>query len=173
MSKRWMSSVDRAQREVLPLHLALYHAARDYPGGIKAVAAVYGLTASTLQHRLSPGPTHQHHHIRIDDLEAVLGATRDTRILDSLGELAGGCLWVCPVERRLSPRETDQRDVLEHLASLHQHLGEMIESVRTSLDDGVVDEHERAELRKRARQTMEAVLSLELAATGGMEVEHG
>ncbi len=57
MSKRWLSSVDRAQREVLPLHLALYHAAREYPGGVKAVAAVYGLNPNTLQHKLNPAET--------------------------------------------------------------------------------------------------------------------
>lgn len=171
MSRRWLSSQDRAQREVLPLNLALYHAAREHPGGVKAVAAIYGLNATTLQHKLSPSqPTHI---ANLDDLEAVLGATRDPRILDSLGELAGGCLWVCPIERRQQPREADQRDVLEHLATLHERLGEMIGSVRTSLEDGVVDDHERAELRKRARQTMEAVLSLELAATGAGEVHDG
>lgn len=171
MSKRWTSSADRAQREVLPLNLALYHAAREYPGGVKAVAAIYGLNASTLQHKLSP--TQDTHTANIDDLEAVLGATRDPRILDSIGEIAGGALWVAPVERRLAPRPSEQLDALEALATLHERLGEMITSVRTSIEDGVVDERERAELRKRARQTMEAVLSLELAAGGVGEADHG
>lgn len=171
MSRRWLSSQERAQREVLPLNLALYHAAREYPGGVKAVAAIYGLNATTLQHKLSP--THDTHRANIDDIEAVLGATHDPRILDSIGEIAGGCLWVCPVERRVAPRPGEQLDVLEHLSTLHDRLGDMISSVRTSLEDGVVDEHERAELRKRARQTMEAVLALEMAANGAGEVAHG
>ena len=164
MSRRWLSSQERAQREVLPLNLALYHAAREYPGGVKAVAACYGLNPTTLQHKLSP--TQATHIANIDDLEAVLGATRDPRILDSLGELAGGCLWLCPVERRVQPRPPEQREVLEVIATLHDRLGEMIAAVSDSLDDGIVDEHEHAELRKRARQTREAVLALEMAATG-------
>lgn len=171
MSKRWPTSLDRAEREVLPLNLSLYHAARDYPGGVKAVAAVHGLNATTLQHKLSP--TQPSHTPNIFDLEAILDTTRDTRILDSLGEIAGGCLWVCPLERRESPRSCEQRDVLDHLATIHERLGEMITSVRNSIEDGVVDDHERAELRKRARQTMEAVLTLELAAAGLGEVSHG
>jgi hypothetical protein len=162
MSKRWPTSLERAQREVLPLHLALYHAARAYPGGTKAVAAVHGINATTLQHKLSP--THEHHRANIDDLEAVLAATRDPRILDSIGEIAGGCLWVCPVDRRHASRDDDQRDVLETLASLHERLGEMITSVRTSLEDGIVDEREQAELRLRARRLMETVLVLEQSA---------
>lgn len=171
MSKRWMSSQDRAQREVLPLHLSLYHAARDYPGGIKAVAAVHGLNPTTLQHKLSP--THEPHRANIDDLEAVLSVTHDFRILDSLGEMAGGCVWVCPIERRKASRDDDQRDVLETLSTLHERLGEMITSVRTSLDDGVVDEREQAELRLRTRRLLETVLVLELAANQAGEEDDG
>lgn len=54
MSRIALSSVERAQREVLPLDLALYHAARDYPGGAAAIAATTGRNATTLQHKLSP-----------------------------------------------------------------------------------------------------------------------
>lgn len=171
MSKRWPTSLDRAQREVLPLHLSLYHAARDHQGGIKAVAAVHGLNPTTLQHKLSP--THEPHRANIDDLEAVLAVTRDPRILDSLGEIAGGCLWVCPVERRQAARDSDQRDVLETLANLHERLGEMISSVRSSIHDGVVDEREQAELRLRTRRLLETVLVLELAATGTGDEDDG
>lgn len=171
MSKRWLSSTERAQREVLPLHLSLYHAAREYPGGIKAVAAVHGLNPTTLQHKLSP--THEPHRANIDDLEAVLAATHDTRILDSLGEIAGGCIWVCPVERRAASRDDDTRDVLETIATLHERLGEMITSVRTSLEDGIVDEREQAELRLRTRRMLETVLVLELSATRQGDEVHG
>lgn len=171
MSKRWPTSKERAEREVLPLNLSLYHAARDYTGGIKAVAAVHGLNPTTLQHKLSP--THEPHKPGIDDLEAVLSVTRDPRILDSLGEIAGGCLWVTAVERRAVPRDTDHLDVLETLASLHDRLGEMITSVRTSLDDGIVDQREQAELRLRARRLMETVLLLEIAAKGAGAEYHG
>ena len=38
MSRIALSSLERAQREILPLDLALYHAARDYPGGAAAIA---------------------------------------------------------------------------------------------------------------------------------------
>lgn len=170
MSKRFLTSRERAEREVLPLNLALYHSARDYPGGIKAVAAVHGLNPTTLQHKLSP--THEPHRPNIDDLEAVLSTTRDPRILDSIGEMAGGCVWVCPLERRSTAREY-QIDVLETLAVLHDRLGEMIGSVRTSIKDGVVDEREQAELRLRTRRLLETVLSLELAAVNVGDEDDG
>lgn len=156
MSKRWPTSLDRAEREVLPLGLALYHAARDYQGGIKAVAAVHGLNATTLQHKLSP--THEPHRPNLDDLEAVLAVTQDSRILDSLGEIAGGCLWVHPEALR---DDEPMGSVLATIADLHGKLGEMIDSVSVSLADGVVDEREQAELRQRTRRVLELVLGLE------------
>jgi len=52
MSRVVLSCVDRAQREVLTLELALYHAARDYPGGAAAIAATTGRNATTLQQKL-------------------------------------------------------------------------------------------------------------------------
>lgn len=160
MSRKFPTSVERAQREVLPLDLALYHAAREYRGGAKAIAAIYGLNATTLQHRLSP--THESHRIDLDSLEAVLCATQDDRILDAVGELAGGALWVRPDNYRGS----GTFDLIEVIAVLHDQLGEMLASVASTTRDGVVDTAERAELRKRARRLMQAVLGLELAAHG-------
>ncbi|RAH37429.1 phage regulatory CII family protein [Halomonas sp. SL1] len=167
MSRGWPTSVDRAKREVLPLPLALYHAAREYTGGVKAVAAVYGLNPTTLQHKLSP--THQPHTPNIADLEAVLGATQDDRILDAIGEIAGGAIWLRP---DACQAETSF-DLIEVIGTLHDQLGEMLNSVSETTRDGIVDDRERAELRKRARQLMQAVLALELSAAGIGEVEHG
>lgn len=78
MSRVVLSCVDRAQREVLTLELALYHAARDYPGGAAAIAATTGRNATTLQHKLSP--THPSHTINIQEFGEILELTKDRRI---------------------------------------------------------------------------------------------
>lgn len=167
MSRGWPTSRDRAQREVLPLNLALYHSAREHAGGVQAIAAVFGLNPTTLQHKLSP--TQPTHIPNILDLEAVLTTTQDDRILDAIGELAGGALWVRPDACRA---ETDH-GLIRIIAQLHDELGQMLDSVSTTTSDGIVDEHERAELRKRARHLMQAVLALELAAEQIGEGRHG
>ncbi len=167
MSRGWPTSVDRANREVLPLNLALYHAAREYPGGVKAIAATFGLNPTTLQHKLSP--TQPTHVPNLNDLEAVLGATQDDRILDAIGEIAEGALWIRP---DACQAETTA-DLIAVIGVLHDRLGEMLNSVSTTTRDGIVDAQERAELRKRARQLMQAVLAMELAANGIGEVSHG
>lgn len=159
MSKRWPTSVDRAQREVLPLNLSLYHAARDYPGGAKAIAATFGLNATTLQHRLSP--THEPHRIDLDSLEAVLGATQDERILDSVGELAGGCIWVYPCPRHA---EGPIAGMMGSVAELQRRVAATVTTISESLADGVIHPHEARELHKRVRDLMAAALAVEQAA---------
>lgn len=159
MSKRWPTSKERAEREVLPLHLALYHAARDYPGGIKAVAATYGLNPTTLQHKLSP--THEPHRPALEDLEAVLSVTEDTRILDSIGEVAGGCIWVYPCPRHA---EGPMVGMMASVAELQRRVSDTVTTISESLEDGVIHPHEARELHKRVRELMAAALSIEVAA---------
>lgn len=159
MGKQWMSSRERASTEVLPLNLSLYHAARDYPGGIKAVAAVHGLNPTTLQHKLSP--THEPHKANIDDLEAVLSTTLDPRVLDSLGEIGGGAIWVIPAD--LADDEPEL-GMLGSITQLQEGVSEMLRSLTESLKDKILDVHESRELSLRVRRLMSYVLAVELAA---------
>lgn len=159
MGKQWMSSRERASTEVLPLNLSLYHAARDYPGGIKAVAAVHGLNSTTLQHKLSP--THEPHKANIDDLEAVLSTTLDPRVLDSLGEIAGGAIWVRPQQ---ATQQIPELGMLGSLKQLHREVAEVVETLSDSLDDQVIDIVEAKKLDLRIRRLLGAVLAVEKAA---------
>jgi hypothetical protein len=91
MSRIALSSLERAQREILPLDLALYHAAREYPGGAAAIAATTGRNPTTLQHKLSP--THPSHSINIQEFGEILELTKDRRILDAVHALVGDTIW--------------------------------------------------------------------------------
>ena len=91
MSRIALSSLERAQREILPLDLALYHAARDYPGGAAAIAATTGRNPTTLQHKLSP--THPSHAVNIQEFGEILELTKDRRILDAVHALVGDTVW--------------------------------------------------------------------------------
>jgi hypothetical protein len=168
MSKRWPSSKERAQREVLPLSLALYHAARDYQGGIKAVAVTFGLNPITLQHKLSP--THEPHKPNLEDLEAVLSVTRDERIMDSIGEMAGGGIWVAPCS---ATSETPMQGMMATLSVMQDRVAEMVRTLSESLEDGVISPLEAAELHLRVRRLMGAALAIEAAADQYAEARHG
>lgn len=143
MSKVWLSSQERAEREILPLNLALYHAARDYPGGGKAIAAVYGLPATTLQHKLNPNA--DAHRLTIDDLEHVLEATRDPRILDSLLSLIPGAHWF---EYQEAEGGCSEQQLMESVANLSSQVSNLLTRISEHRRDGTYHEHEKAELEK-------------------------
>lgn len=159
MSKIWLSSKERAEREILPLNLSLYHAARDYPGGGKAIAAIYGLPATTLQHSLNPNA--DAHRLSIDDLEHVLEATRDPRILDSLLALVPGAHWF---EYQEATDDCSEQLLMESVAKLSTQVACLLTRISEHRRDGVYHDHEVAELRKLKFQLFGSIKSLVVAA---------
>ncbi|UQI38832.1 phage regulatory CII family protein [Vreelandella venusta] len=169
MSKRWPTSKDRAEREILPLNLSLYHAARDYPGGGKAIAAIYGVPATTLQHSLNPNA--EAHKLSLDDLEYVLEATRDPRILDSLLSLVPNAHWF---EYDEESSECSEQQLLNYVANLSSQVSEMITRISEHRRDGVYHDHEKAELEKLKCQLIGSVQALLVSAQRfDGEVRHG
>lgn len=169
MSKRWPTSRDRAEREILPLNLALYHAARDYPGGGKAIAAIYGLPATTLQHRLNPNA--ETHRLTIDDLEHVLEATRDPRILDSLLAMVPDAHWF---EYQETLDASCDEHLMESVATLSTRVSELLCSISDHRRDGVYTERERSELQKLKGQLIGSIQALLVNAQRfDSEVGHG
>lgn len=174
MSRAPMSCTERAQRELLPLELSLYHAARDYPGGATAIAAVFGRNPTTLQHKLSP--TNTTHHLNPQDITEVVEVTRDPRIVDSVIEAYGDAAWV------------DLRGWLDAFGS-GQSLGSILAGVGETLrtqsgltdevakslgNDGRIDGAELARCKLHLRRTMGALLALEHALERDAQgVAHG
>ncbi|MFS8175001.1 phage regulatory CII family protein [Vreelandella titanicae] len=169
MSKRWPTSRDRAEREILPLNLSMYHAARDYPGGGKAIAAIYGVPATTLQHRLNPNA--EAHKLSLDDLEYVLEATRDPRILDSLLALVPGAHWF---EYQEATDDCSEQQLMESVAKLSTQVACLLTRISEHRSDGVYHEHEVAELKKLKCQLFGAVQAVLVCAQHFEgEADHG
>lgn len=155
MSRSRFCSTERARRTLLTLPQALHHAARDYPGGATAIAAVDGDTnPTTLNHKLSL--TNTTHTPNIRDLELILDLTRDPRIVDAILHPIG---WVGVDVSDL--RETDTpkallagiSEMLSRESSLTMHLSK-------SLDDGELDDDELAEFELLAERLVQAVFKL-------------
>lgn len=162
MSRAVLSCTERAKREVLPLALALYHASRDYPGGAKAIAAIYGRNATTLQHKLSP--TQPTHAANPDDIEEVTTATRDGRILDSMVEAFGDACWIDL--RELTEGQTlgtqSVSSVLNATSGALDKQSLLMREVSASLaNDGRIDQQELARCKLQLRNSMAALMLLE------------
>lgn len=167
MSRSRFCSTERARRTLLTLPQALHHAARDYPGGATAIAAVDGDTnPTTLNHKLSL--TNTTHTPNIRDLELILDLTRDPRIVDAILHPIG---WVGVDVSDL--RETDTpkallagiSEMLSRESSLTMHLSK-------SLDDGELDDDELAEFELLAERLVQAVFKLGAAVRRANQEVH-
>ena len=155
MSRIALSSVERAQREVLPLDLALYHAARDYPGGAAAIAATTGRNATTLQHKLSP--THPSHTVNIQEFGEILELTKDRRILDAVHALVGDTIW-----QELSGAYTEDmpETLTMGIAVFFRQVADLSETWARNIGDGKVDDHELAEIQQLVFRGIQGLLGM-------------
>ena len=155
MSRIALSSVERAKREVLPLDLALFHAARDYPGGAAAIAATTGRNPTTLQHKLSP--THPSHSVNVQEFGEILELTKDRRILDAVHALVGDTIW-----QELA--ETYTNDMPETLttgiAMYFRRVADLADTWAKSIGDGVVTDAELAEIHQQVFRGIQGLLGL-------------
>ncbi len=155
MSRIALSCTQRAQREILPLDLALYHAARDYPGGAAAIAATTGRNSTTLQHKLSP--THPSHTVNVQEFAEILELTKDRRILDAVHALVGDTIW-----QELSESYTaDMPETLTTgIAMYFRQVADFAETWAKSIGDGVVCDSELAEIRLQVFRGIQGLLGL-------------
>ena len=161
MSRKVFGSLERAEREILPLPLALYHAVNKYPGGAAAIAATVGRNPTTLQHKLSPTATG--HTVNVDELAEILSLTRDPRAMDSLCDAFGDAAWV-DLRELLQGFEGDQTlaGVLAAVGDTLQRQSALTRSIAQHLaDDGHIDKQELAECKLHLRRTQGALLALE------------
>ncbi len=150
---------------VLSLRQALYRAGRDYHGGITALAHDLGMDLDSLQKKLKlneerrwPTP---------DEMEEIVGATKDPRLLDAFNR-AAGVVWYRPVPVNTTP---------EALAALADKLEKESKYVR-SLHEGVEDNrwqpHEVAELEFHTNEVIRILLGILAGARSAMEgQQHG
>jgi hypothetical protein len=155
MSRASSSCVDRAKREVLPLDLALYHAARDYPGGAAAIAATTGRNPTTLQHKLSP--THPTHSVNIQEFGEILELTKDRRILDAVHALVGDTMW-----QELAEMYTDDMPatLTEGIPTYLRQVAGFTETWAKSISDGLVDDAELAAIRLQVFRGVQGLLAM-------------
>lgn len=155
MSRIALSCVDRAQREILTLELALYHAARDYPGGAAAIAATTGRNPTTLQHKLSP--THPSHVVNVQEFGEILELTKDRRILDAVHALVGDTIW-----QDLAVAYTDDmpETLTVGIAMFLRQVADLADTWAKSIGDGVVTDRELAEIKLQVFRGIQGLLGM-------------
>lgn len=154
MGRARFGQAERARRTLLTLPQALYHAANDYPGGATALAAIDGTNATTLSHKLSL--TNNTHTPNIRDLNLILDATRDPRIVEAILQPIG---WVGIDVSEL--RETDTpKALLAGISEMLSREGELTQHLSESLDDDDLNDDELAKYEALTERLVQAVFKL-------------
>lgn len=145
---------------VLSIRQALYRAGRDYRGGVTGLALDLGMDLDALQKKLKfdfearwPTP---------DELEEVIGATQDPRLLDALMRPAGA-VWFKP-----APVAATQ-DAFQAVGESLKAKGEFVSSIHAGLADKKWQPHEVALLEHHGNEVIRAVLGIMAGARAAME----
>lgn len=145
---------------VLSLRQALYRAGRDYKGGLTALAHDLGMDLETLQKKLKL--TEERRWPTPDELEEIIGATQDPRLLDAVNRPAG-VVWFKP-----TPVPATQ-DALKAVGELLQKEGEFVGSLHSGAADNVWQPYEVALLEHHGNEVIRAVLGIMAGARAAME----
>lgn len=132
----------------LLLEQALHRAAKAYPGGVAALAGMFGRNPHTLQNQLNPT---QGYPPNIEILEEVLSATKSPLILDAIGRQAGVIWLEAGIDKQLGDTA-----MLERITALSVKVGQLCQSVNDSLLDGQVTPEELEMLEQNARELAQA-----------------
>ncbi len=150
---------------VLNIRQALYRSGRDYHGGLTRLALDLAMDLDSLQKKLKldfegrwPTP---------DELEEIIGATQDSRLLDALMRPAGA-VWFKPKPVAAT------RDALKAVGELLQKEGAFVGSLHDGAADNVWQPHEVATLKHHGHEVIRAVLGIIAGAEQAMEgSQHG
>lgn len=126
-----MSPIEqRIKRKPLSLQQAIHAAAKRYPGGICAIAALYRFNPRTLQNKMNPT---QPGCVNVAEFEAVLKCTRSTRVLDAIGHIAR-CAWI----DLGAFDEASQEQVWDAVRNLLHSVAELTADLQRSLGAGEI-----------------------------------
>lgn len=145
---------ERRDRIAIPLGMdpldAAYHTAHDYPGGVPAVAQRMGVSANTLQHKVSL--TNDTHHLTLRESVAMQEVTGDARILHAMaGTLGYSCV---------SLYVDGDGITLETVMHMAQEFGDVLGSVNSAVADGRVTPNEMLECERQAAELIAALNSV-------------
>lgn len=161
-----MEFMSVSRRDLLPaagpalnLRAALYRAARDFRGGINALAITLGISPDDLAKRLNPTDNRP---IRPEVIEEIIEATGDARVLDAVTRPAGA-IWYRPVAVEASP------DALTALGKLLEMEGQFVASLAKSSADGRWEAHEVVELEAHGRELIGKLLGIMAGARAALE----
>jgi hypothetical protein len=118
-------------------HDALYKVARNYPGGIEALAQALGMSANVLRNKLAPHIAS--HYPSFEEVSAIVELCHQARVPDAHLPLHamlvrhGMAAFIVP-----QPEQVAGDDLSQTVCKVMSQVGAVAESVSRALVDGVI-----------------------------------
>ncbi len=131
---------------------AFHQTVHNAPGGCVALAARMGMSPTILRNKANPN--NNVNVITSDDIENVMSLTADYSVLYAMAERHGFVLT------KLEDQPSSDMGVLENVTDIWQRLGDVANEVHKTLEDGRVEPHEVAAVRRSVFKAFRPMLQL-------------
>jgi hypothetical protein len=131
----------------MDVHDAAYHLAHAYPGGVPALAQRMGMSANTLQHKVSL--TNSTHHLTLRECVAMQDISGDKRVVQAMCGALGGVF----LDMGYDTRNTTMEQVM-HMA---KEFGDVLAAVNDAVADGRVTHNEMQDCERQAAELQAAL----------------
>lgn len=138
--------------------MALYFAVHEYTDGLVALAAKIEISADVLRKKVDPKNTS--HIPQFAEVMKVLTLTRDERLLDAINSTMGAC-WFYPQSVVDAPADLD---ILKTSTGLMARAVDVIVELETSLENGDIDNDERARINKAILNLQQQINAIDITA---------
>ena len=140
MSTTIFTSAQRAERCVLSLEQAVYHACKKERGALGKIADIYGVNYNTLA--LQVNPNRSSHTLAPETIELVLEHTQSSLIMDAICCAHGNAGWF------LLPSSDNKCDEMIDIALLGQKFADLNSTSLDAYADKVIEPDEYASMQK-------------------------
>ena len=140
MSISLYTSAQRAERCVLSLEQAVYHACKSERGALGKIADIYGVNYNTLA--LQINPNRNSHTLAPDTIELVLEHTQSPLIMDAICCTHGNAGWF------LLPDANNDCNEMMDIALLGQKFADLNSTSINAYADKIIEADEYASIQK-------------------------
>lgn len=161
MSTLLYTSAQRAERCVLSLEQAVYHACKSERGALGKIADIYGVNYNTLA--LQTNPNRHSHTLAPETIELVLEHTQSPLIMDAICCAHGSAGWF------LLPNADNDSEAMTDISDLARKSADALATMIEAYADQVITSDEYKAMEKVAHALQRQIQTIMNDAKRNME----
>lgn len=161
MSSTLYTAAQRADRCVLSLEQAVYHACKSQRGALGKIADIYGVNYNTLA--LQINPNRDSHTLAPETIELVLEHTQSPRIMDAICCAHGNAGWFLLPDHDISAGD------MSDIAALGKKFADLNTATLLAYQDDIINADEYAEMQKVGHALLRQIQTVLNNAKANME----